>query len=146
MLRRRGPRNVLVGGVACVTAAALAAVAMAIGRGHGSASAPAKYRYAGVVENGRSAPAHYIATGEAFNFVFFDYEAQGLRRERYRLCLGRPARPPAKCWSRTARFGVGRLRLSFVLPRNLPLGLLTARWLVGGRRVAVWPFFYARGE
>ena len=129
-----------------VTATALAAVAMAIGRGPGNASIPARYRYAGVVENSRGVPAHYIARGEAFNFVFFDYEAQGFRRKPYRLCLGRPGQAPARCWSRTARFGLGRLRFSFVLPRDVPLGLLTARWLVGGERVAVWPFVYARGE
>ena len=146
MLRRKGPRYALVGGVALITASALVAVAMAIGRGDPRASAPASYRYAGVVENGRGAPAHYIARGEAFKFVFFDYQAQGLRRKRYRLCVGRPGRPPAKCWSRTARFGLGRLRFSFVLPREVQVGPVTARWFVGGRPVAVWSFFYAIGE
>lgn len=107
---------------------------------------PAHYRYAGVVENGRGIPAHYIATGDGFRFYFFDSLSQGRRSEAYGLCIGRPRKAPIRCWNRTANYGVGKLTFSFVLPRNVPLGALTARWLRAGRAVATWPFLYVRGR
>jgi hypothetical protein len=125
-------------------AAILVAVATALGGDQGGI--PLKYRYAGAVDNGRGAPAHYIATGEGFRFYFFDRGAQGVRSERYRLCLGRPRHPDAKCWTRAARFGLGKLTFSFTLPPSVPLGPLTARWMVDGKVVATWPFLYVRGE
>jgi hypothetical protein len=104
-----------------------------------------RYQYAGVVENDRGAPAHWIAAGDGFRFVFFDALSQGLRSERYKICVGRAGKAPVRCWSRTARYGLGRLVYTVKLPSNVPFGQLRARWLVNGRVVAIWPFLYIRG-
>lgn len=106
---------------------------------------PAGYRYAGVVENGRGIPTHYVATGDGVRFSFFDALSQGRRAESYRVCVGRAGKAPVRCWNRTATYGVGEVAFSFELPADVPLGALTARWLVSGRVVASWPFLYVRG-
>lgn len=107
---------------------------------------PLRYRYAGVVENGRGIPTHYLTRGGGIVFYFFDALSQGRKSESYRLCVGPPGKVPARCWNRTARYGVGRVAFSFTLPSDVPLGALTARWLVAGRTVASWPFLYVRSE
>src|SRR6266536_6294609 len=99
------------------------------------ANAPG-YRYTGVVENGRGIPTHYLRRGEGVVFSFFDSFSLGQKSEPYQLCVGRPAKPHARCWKRTAKYGVGKVRFSFTLPPDVPLGDLTADWLVGGRTVA----------
>jgi len=104
-----------------------------------------RYRYAGVVENGRGIPTHYIAAGDGIRFHFFDALSQGRPSESYTLCIGRPRMTPVRCWHRTAKYGVGEVGFSFTLPSVVPLGALTARWLSDGRVVASWPFFYTRG-
>ena len=119
-------------------------VAVAAARG-GERSDISLYRYAGVVENGRGAPAHQIAVGESFRFLFFDALSQGRPSERYRICVGPTGKAPVRCWRRTARYGFGRLTYPAMLPSNVRFGLLSARWLVNGRAVATWPFFYIRG-
>lgn len=129
--------------VLLVATALIVAVTAALG---GERSDVARYRYAGVVENGRGAPAHRIAAGDGFRFVFFDALSQGRRSERYRICIGPAGKAPVRCWSRTARFGLGRLAYPAILPSNVPFGQLRARWLVSGRVVATWPFLYIRGE
>jgi hypothetical protein len=106
---------------------------------------PLRYRYAGVVEDGRGVPSHYLKRGGGILFYFFDALSQGRKSTSYRLCVGRPGKPPTRCWSRTARYGVGKLAFSFTLPSDVPLGELTARWFVVGRTVASWPFLYVRG-
>jgi hypothetical protein len=106
---------------------------------------PARYRYAGVVENGRSAPTHYIATGDGIGFYFFDAFSQGRQAESYRVCVGHPGKSPVRCWTRTATYGLGRLKFPATLPSDVPLGPLVARWFLGGRTVAAWTFLYARG-
>ena len=110
-----------------------------------SSKVPARYRYAGVVENGRGAPTHYIAAGDGIRFRFFDALSQGRPSESYRLCVGPPRKASLRCWNRTAKFGLDELAFSFTLPRDVPLGALTARWLFAGRVVASWPFLYVRG-
>jgi hypothetical protein len=107
---------------------------------------PHRYRYAGVVENGRGIPTHYVKRGGGVIFYFFDALSQGRKSESYRLCVGPPGRAAARCWDRTARYGVGKVSFSFTLPSDIPLGALTARWLVAGRTVASWRFLYVRGE
>jgi hypothetical protein len=110
----------------------------------GVGSKPARYRYAGVVENRRGIPTHMITTGDGIVFYFFDSMSQGRTSEPYRLCVGRPGKAPARCWKKTARYGVGKVSFSFTLP-GVPLGDLTAGWLVAGRTVARWAFLYVRG-
>jgi hypothetical protein len=102
------------------------------------------YRYTGVVENARGAPTHYIGTGDGIALVFFDAFAQGRKSERYRACIGRPGKAPVRCWNLTAAFGLGKLTFPGTLPRAVPTGALAAHWLVAGRTVATWPFFYLR--
>jgi hypothetical protein len=109
------------------------------------ANAP-DYRYAGVVENGRGIPTHYLRKGEGIVFYFFDSFSQGRKSEPYQLCVGPPGKAAARCWKQTARYGVGKVRFSFTLPTGVPLGALTARWLVAGSTVARWTFFYARAH
>jgi hypothetical protein len=100
------------------------------------------YRYAGVVENGRGIPTHLLRKGDGIVFHFFDSLSQGRKSVPYQLCVGPPGKAAARCWKQTARFGVGKLSFSFTLPAGVPLGELTARWLVAGRTVARWAFFY----
>jgi hypothetical protein len=126
-----------------ITAALALAVTIAVGGGR--SDVPAPYRYAGVVENGRRAPAHYIATGDGFRFYFFDALSQGRRSERYRVCVGPAGKAATRCWSRTARFGLGRVAFPVALPPNFQFGPLVARWFIGSRIVATWPFLYVRG-
>jgi hypothetical protein len=112
----------------------------------GPAPNPAQYRYAGVVEDGRGIPTHTITRGAGILFYFFDSFSRGRKGEPYELCVGPPGKAAAICWKRTARYGVGKVGFSSTLPRSVPLGALTARWLVAGRTVARWPFFYQRGD
>jgi hypothetical protein len=141
-LRQKVPRRVAVVLPLSLMTALVVVVTTAVG---GRGSDFARFRYAGVVENGRGAPAHQIATGDGFRFVFFDALSQGRRSGRYKICLGPAGKAPTRCWSRTARYGLGRLVYTAMLPSNVPFGLLKARWLVNGRVVATWPFFYIRG-
>jgi hypothetical protein len=112
----------------------------------GERSSPLAYRYAGVVETGAGIPAHTITTGRGLLFYFYDSFSQGRTEELYQLCVGPPGKAATMCWKRTARYGVGKVGFSSTLPRSVPLGALTARWLVAGRTVARWPFFYQRGD
>jgi hypothetical protein len=123
-----------------VTMALVVTIALAGGR----SNVPTRYRYAGVVENARGAPSHNIAMGDGFRFVFFDSLSQGRRSVRYRLCLGPAGKSANQCWRRTARYGLGSVAFPATLPPNIAVGPLTARWLVGTRTVATWPFLYAR--
>lgn len=104
------------------------------------------YRYAGVVETARGVPTHHIKKGEGIVFYFFDAFARGRKSETYRLCVARPGKTNVRCWKRTARYGVGKVTFSFVLPSGVPLGFLTARWLVAGQTVAIWQFYYAQAD
>lgn len=140
-LRRAPGRAILV--LAPFMAALALAVTVAIGGDR--SSEVASYRYAGVVENGRGAPAHYLAIGGGFRLVFFDALSQGRRSVRYRVCLGPPGRPAVRCWRRTARFGLSRVILGDRLPLEVSYGPVTARWLIGDRIVTAWPFLYVRG-
>jgi len=134
-------RAVLLLGLVLTSVMALT-VATAIG---GERSGiPAHYRYAGVVETGRGAPAHQVASGDGIKFVFFDALSQGRPSERYRVCLSQAGKP-LRCWSRVARFGLGRLVFPIKLPSEVTYGAATARWFFGSRVVATWPFLYARG-
>ena len=107
------------------------------------ANAPV-YRYAGVVENTRGIPTHYVRKGEGITFYFFDAISQGRKSEPYQLCVGPPGKAASRCWKQTAKYGVGKLSFAFTLPDGVPLRELTARWLVGGRTVARWALFYDR--
>ena len=107
------------------------------------ANAPV-YRYAGVVESGRGIPTRYVRKGDGIIFYFFDAMSQGRKSEPYQLCVGPPGKAASRCWKQTAKYGVGKVSFSFTLPHGVPLGELTARWLVGGRTVARWAFFYDR--
>jgi hypothetical protein len=106
---------------------------------------PIRYRYTGVVENGRGIPTRYVARGDGVIFSFFDSFSQGRKSEPYRLCVGHSGRAPARCWNRTARYGVDTIVFTFTLPADVPVGELTARWLVRGRTVASWAFLYVLG-
>lgn len=119
-------------------------LAAALSAGPSAAKVSDPYRYAGVVENGRGAPTHYIGTGDGISLSFFDALSQGRKAERYRVCVGRTRQAPARCWGRRATFGLDRLVFPGVLPRDVPAGRLVARWLVDGRTVATWSFFYVR--
>jgi hypothetical protein len=103
---------------------------------------PLRYRYAGVVTDGRGIPMHYIRRGRGIVFYFSDALSQGRKSESYRVCVGRPGKTADHCWNRTARYGVGKVTFSFTLPSDVRLGPLVARWLIDGRAVATWPFFY----
>jgi hypothetical protein len=107
------------------------------------ANAPV-YRYAGVVENARGIPTHYVRKGEGIVFYFFDAISQGRKSEPYQLCVGPPGKATSRCCKQTAKYGVGKVSFSFTLPAGVPLGELTGRWLVGRRTVARWAFFYDR--
>ena len=136
----RAPLSVLLMVVALVGMAMLLAIQPAFARVF--ANAP-DYRYAGVVENGRGIPTHYLRKGDGIVFYFFDAFSQGIKSEPYQLCVGPSGKAAARCWKQTARYGVGKVRFSFTLPTGVPLGELTARWLVAGSTVARWTFFYA---
>ncbi|MBA3736246.1 MAG: hypothetical protein H0W90_13815 [Actinobacteria bacterium] len=141
MLRKRSLCVVLMA-VALLTATMPLAVEAATAGGY---SNPLDYRYAGVVENGRGIPTHHVKKGEGIVFHFFDAFSQGRKSEPYQLCIG-PGKTNVHCWKRTARYGVGKVSFSFVLPPDVPLDALTARWLVAGRTVASWQFFYVRSD
>jgi hypothetical protein len=133
----------------CLTVVVSLAVTMLLTIATASAAVradPLRYRYAGVVEDGRGVPTHYVKRGGGVIFYFFDALSQGRKSTSYRLCVGPPGKPPTRCWDRTARYGVGKVSFSFTLPSDIPLGALTARWLVAGRTVASWRFLYVRGE
>src|SRR6266536_623359 len=142
-LRQKIPARTVLVLTLCLTIAKVVAVTTAVGGGQ--SKAPPPYRYAGVVENGRGAPAHQITTGNGFRFLFFDALSQGRRSKRYKLCLGPPGKSPVRCWRRNARFGLGRLVYPGMLPSNVPFGVLAARWFVNGQIVATWQFYYVRG-
>lgn len=137
----RTPLSVLLMFVALLAVAMLLAIQPASARL--DANAPV-YRYAGVVESGRGIPTHYVKKGEGIVFYFFDAISQGRKSEPYQLCVGPPGKAASRCWKQTAKYGVGKVNFSFTLPDGVPLGELTARWLVGGRTVARWAFFYDR--
>jgi hypothetical protein len=141
-LRRVPARAILVLAVLFMAALVLAAT---VAIGGDRSSAPASYRYAGVMENGRGAPAHYLAIGDGFRLLFFDALSQGRRSELYRVCLGPPGKPAVRCWRRTARYGLSRVILGDRLPPQVSYGAVTARWLIGTRVVTTWPFLYVRG-
>ncbi len=84
---------------------ALLAITTALGGEH--ANIPARYRYAGVVEDGRGVPTHNARAGEGFRFHFYDSLSRGLRSAPYTLCVGQPGKAPARCWSRVEKYGVG---------------------------------------
>jgi hypothetical protein len=127
------------------TLAASALVASGTASSATKIDVPGSFRYAGVVENGRGAPTHYIATGDGVKLHFLDALSQGRPSEPYRVCIGRLGKAPAVCWNRTAKFGLDQLSLPATLPAGVPLGILTAQWLVGRRMVATWRFLYVRG-
>src|SRR2546429_3914167 len=102
-LRQKVPRRMAVVLPLSLMTTLVVVVTTAVG---GRGSDFARFRYAGVVENGRGAPAHQIATGDGFRFVFFDALSQGRRSSRYKICLGPAGKAPARCWSRTARYGL----------------------------------------
>jgi hypothetical protein len=129
---------IVVATLAMAMSLAVAAVTASVG------SEPARYRYAGVVEDARGIPTHTITRGGGIVFSFFDALSQGRKSVPYQVCVGPPGKAAARCWKRTARYGVGKLSFSAVLPPDVPLGELTARWLVAGRPVALWAFLYAR--
>ena len=139
----RAPLRVLFMLVALLAVVMLPAIQPASARL--GANAPV-YRYAGVVENGRGIPTHYFNKVEGIFFSFFDAVSQGRKSERYQLCVGPPGKAATRCWKQTAKYGVGKLSFSFTLPAGVPLGELTARWLVGDRTVARWAFFYDRPQ
>lgn len=128
---------------ALLSLVALLAIATALAGDR--AYVPDRYRYTGVVENGLGIPTHYAVAGEGFRFYFFDSLSRGRPSEPYKLCVGQPGKAPVRCWTRVAKYGVGRFDLSATLPQNVPLGPLTARWLLADSSVAIWPFFYGRG-
>lgn len=140
---QEAPFHVLLSTVVVLVAAMLLTSQTAAA---GERASPLDYRYAGVVETGAGIPARTITTGRAILFSFYDSFSQGRKEEPYQLCVGPPGKAPAICWKRTARYGVGKIGFSFVLPHSVPFGELTARWLVEGRTVARWPFFYQRGD
>jgi hypothetical protein len=140
MVLRKGIARWLLAFLVLLTVAMALVVTIALA-GERS-NVPTRYRYAGVVENARGAPSHHIAMGDGFRFVFFDSLSQGRRSERYRLCLGPAGKSAIQCWSRTARYGLGRVAFPATLPPKVALGPLTARWLIGSRTVATWPFLY----
>ena len=107
---------------------------------------PSRYRYAGVVADGRGIPTHYLTRGNGAVFYFFDALSRGRTSTSYQLCIGPPTKAPVRCWNRKARYGVGRVAFSFTLPISVPLGELIARWRVSDRTVASWRFLYVRGE
>ena len=139
-MRPRAPLSVLLMLVA-VFGVTMLAIQPASARP--GATAPV-YRYAGVVENARGIPTHYVRKGEGIVFYFFDAISQGRKSEPYQLCVGPPGKAASRCWKQTAKYGVGKLSFAFTLPDGVPLRELTARWLVGGRTVARWAFFYDR--
>ena len=139
----RAPLRVLFMLVALLAVVMLPAIQPASARL--GANAPV-YRYAGVVENGRGIPTHYVKKGEGIIFSFFDAVSQGRKSEPYQVCVGPPGKAATRCWKQTAKYGVGKLSFSFTLPAGVPLGELTARWLVGDRTVARWAFFYDRPQ
>ena len=116
-------------------------VASAAGRAE-----PSRFRYAGVVADGRGIPTHYLTRGGGATFFFLDALSRGRKSTSYQLCIGPPAKAPVRCWNRTARYGVGKVAFSFTLPINVPLGELIAGWRVSDRTVASWRFLYVRGE
>jgi hypothetical protein len=132
--------------VLCALLSLVALLAITTALAGERANIPDRYRYAGVVEDGRGVPTHYARAGEGFRFYFYDSLSRGLRSAPYTLCVGQPGKAPARCWSRVAKFGVGKFALSATLPQNVPLGPLTARWLLAGRTVATWPFLYVHGD
>jgi hypothetical protein len=127
-----------------VLALLILTMSIAIGSAAGGPRVSVPYQYAGVVENGRGAPSHYLESGDRLRFSFFDWLSKGRRSEPYQLCLGRAKGASLRCWNLSARYGMGTLALT-KLPPNVPFStLLSARWLVGGRTVATWPFYYVR--
>jgi hypothetical protein len=139
-------RNFLCRKVLPIALFLVASSVVGIGAASGAKSTdPFRYRYAGVVENGRGIPTHYVARGDGIAFSFFDSLSQGRKSHRYQLCIDHSGKGTPRCLNRTGRFGVGRIVFPFTLPSDVPLGELTARWLVAGRTVATWRFLYVRG-
>ena len=142
-LRQNLPaRGVLLLALSLMSATLVAVTTALGGEQSGIAS---RYRYAGVIENGRGAPSHRLAIGDGFRFLFFDALSQGRRSERYKVCLGRPGKPAVRCWRRTARYGLDRVFVGAALPPEVSYGQITARWLIGNRPVTTWTFLYVRG-
>lgn len=123
--------------------AALLAIASALAEA-GASERVSDYRYTGAVENGLGIPIRLGNAGEGFAFTFFDALSRGRPSKPYKVCVGRPGKAPAKCWKRSARFGVGKLNVGQALPQNVPFGELTVRWSVRGTTVARWAILYAR--
>jgi hypothetical protein len=139
IVRRRTLLALIVG----LTALLVIATALA---GSRSSKATTAYRFTGAVENGQGIPLHFARASDGFAFSFFDALSRGVRSEPYTVCVGRPGRSPAKCWKRSARFGVSKLSLGATLPRQVPYGELIVKWSMAGRTVAKWPLLYMRGE
>jgi hypothetical protein len=141
MLRQRTSHRTRLPVVVCLAMTMQLAIATASAT---VGADPLRYRYAGVVAEGRGIPTHYVRRGEGLVFYFFDALSLGRKSTPYRLCVGPSGKRPTRCWNREARYGVGKVAFSFTLPSDVPLGALTARWLVAGRTVASWPFLYVR--
>lgn len=103
---------------------------------------PPKYRYTGVVGPIAGGASHAIEEGGGLKFSFADKNRTNA--PSYRLCLSKKGSgSPFRCWDRPqARSYFDRFQVGNIYPS--PYGPLVAKWIVGGRVVARWEFFYSR--
>jgi hypothetical protein len=106
----------------------------------GSPWPPQKYRFTGWMSAGvGDAPHHAFVDGDAVVLKFQD--ASNERPTRYRVCWARVDGANRRCSSRVARsFRTSSIETGGPLLR---FGSYVARWYVGGRLVASWPFLFS---
>ena len=100
---------------------------------------PQKYRYTGWMSAGPGyVPHHAFVDGDG---IILNFQDAGDRQPTaYRVCWARVSGTGRRCWSRIAQ----PYRVSSI-PTGGPthFGSYVARWYVGGRAVASWPFLFA---
>jgi hypothetical protein len=101
-----------------------------------TSSVPSKYRFTGWAASA-SGPQHWFVEGDGIGLHLRDIEANDQNPTAYRVCWAPRGGFKNPCWSRTVHAWAG----SSVANLGVPLpGRYTARWTIGSRTVATWPF------
>jgi hypothetical protein len=103
---------------------------------------PAQYRFTGWVTASQTltaAPTHLLVEGDAPQLRFTDRWNLTDRRTSYRVCVSKLLSSTSRCLAATAP--IDSKASALALPIRC-CGEFVARWYVGKRLIAAWPFRY----
>jgi hypothetical protein len=103
---------------------------------------PPQYRFTGWVTASQTlaaAPTHLLVEGDAPQLRFTDRWNLTHRRTSYRVCVSKLVSSTSRCLAATAP--IDSKASALALPVRC-CGEFVARWYVGERLVAAWPFRY----